>query len=297
VVVVALGLLIAVYVLAVVALGVEFGPVKPRPTNDRDRYASVLGSSLAYRVAERPGPTLILLHGFGGSLLDWEAMLPKLQCARVVTVDLLGFGASSRPAETYDLETHRRHVIGLMDALGIAEAVLVGGSFGASLTLWTAAYTPNRIIGAVAMAPSGMPGQLQAAWPRSFLFKPGAANSIASALVRSSLFRWMFGHSQARQALGISGSYGPRFATAMPKIKQPTLLFWSPGDRTAPYAYRDRYLQAIPQAKLITFKESSGHGLAGEEPERAAQHICEFVAELARADSARPGLPATPSTH
>jgi 2-hydroxymuconate-semialdehyde hydrolase len=280
VLVVAIGLALGLYVLAVVALGIEFGPVKPRPTNERDRFATVLGSRIAYRATDHAGPTLIMLHGFGGSLLDWDAMLPKLPCGRVVTVDLLGFGASSRPAAAYDLEMHRRHVIGLMDALGIAKAVLVGGSFGASLTLWTAAHTPDRIVGAIAMAPSGMPGELHAPWPRSFLFKPGVPNSVASLLVRTPLFRWLFSYSQARQALGISGSYGERFEAAMPKVRQPTLLLWSPGDPVAPYSYRAQYLKAIPQAKLVTFEPSSGHAIAGAEPDRAAQQICEFVAAL-----------------
>jgi pimeloyl-ACP methyl ester carboxylesterase len=277
---VVIGLAVGLYVLAVVALGIEFGPVKPRPTIERDRFATVLGSRIAYRVSEHAGPTLILLHGFGGSLLDWEAMLPKLACARVITVDLLGFGASSRPAEAYDLEMHRRHVIGLMDALGIAKAVLAGGSFGASLTLWTAAHTPDRIAGAVAMAPSGMPGELHAPWPRSFLFKPGLPNSVASLLVRTPLFKWLFTYSQARQALGISGSYGASFEAAMSKIRQPTLLLWSPGDPVAPYSYREQYLKAIPHAKLVPFEPSSGHAIAGAEPDRAAQQICEFVRSL-----------------
>lgn len=280
-VVVAIGVVFAMYVLAVVGLGVEFGPVKPRPTLERDRFASVLGSQIAYRVTDHAGPTLILLHGFGGTLLDWEGMLDKLTCGRVITVDLLGFGASSRPPDAYDLEMHRKHVVGLMDALGVGKAVLVGGSFGASLTLWTAAHTPDRIAGAVAIAPSGMPGELHARWPRSFLFHPGIPNSVASLLVRSPLFKWLFANSQARQALGISGSYGAKFEAAMPRIKQPTLLLWSPGDPVAPYSYRDQYLRAIPQAKLITFEPSSGHAIAGAEPVRAARHICEFVAELA----------------
>lgn len=280
VVVVGLGLVIVVCVLAVVALGVEFGPVKPRPTTERDEFANVLGSRLAYRVTERAGPTLILLHGFGGSLLEWEPMLPKLPCARVISVDLLGFGASSRPPEAYDLEMHRRHLIGLMDALGIAQAVLVGASFGASLALWTAALTPDRVSGAVAMAPSGMPDELHAPWPRSFLFRPGIPNRVAAALARSPLFEWLFADSQARQALGISGSYGHAFEAAMPNVQQPTLLCWSPGDRIAPYSYRDQYLQAIPHARLVTFEASSGHAIASAETERAAQHICEFIAEL-----------------
>lgn len=279
---VAIGLALAVYVSLVVWLGIEFRPAQPRPVLDRDRFATVLGSRIAYRVDDRPGPTLILLHGFGGSLLDWEAMLPELTCGRVVTVDLLGFGASSRPYEAYDLEMHRRYLVGLMDALGIQRAVLAGGSFGASLTLWTAAHTAERIAGAVAIAPSGMPGELHAPWPRSFLFKPGWPNSLASLLVRTPLFKWLFGDSQARQALGISGSYGTKFEAAMPRVRQPTLLLWSPGDPVAPYSYRDAYLKAIPHAKLVTFAPTSGHAIAGAEPARAAQEICEFVAEVSR---------------
>lgn len=287
----------SVYVLAVIALGLEFRPVKPRLVDERDRFVEVLGSRIAYRVQESVGPTLILLHGFGGSLLAWEGLLPKLTCGRVITVDLLGFGASSQPNADYDLETHRRHLVGVMDALGIPKAVLVGGSFGASLTLWTAAQSPDRVVAAIAMAPSGMPGELHSPWPRSFLFRPGLPNSAAMALARSPLFGGLFANSQARQGLGISGSYGPEFEAAMSKVRAPVMLFWSPGDPTAPYSYRDRYLRAIPHAKLITFAERSGHNIAGAEPDRAAQHICEFVAELPKTGAdPETGLGADPKT-
>jgi pimeloyl-ACP methyl ester carboxylesterase len=277
---VVIAVLFAVYGLAVLAVGLVFPPVKPRTATERDRFADVLGARMAYRVTEGNGPTVVLLHGFGGNLLGWEGMLHKLTCGRLISVDLLGFGLSSKPSLTYDLETHRRHLIGLFDALGIERVVLVGASFGASLTLWTAAHTPERVAGAVAMAPSGMPGQLTAPWPRSFLFRPGAPNRLASLLAHSPLFEVLFADSQARQALGISGSYGAGFEAAMPKIKQPTLLLWSPGDPTAPFSYSDRYLKAIPQAELILFDPSSGHAIASAEPDRAAEYICEFVKAL-----------------
>jgi pimeloyl-ACP methyl ester carboxylesterase len=164
--------------------------------------------------------------------------------------------------------------------------VLVGGSFGASLTLWTAAHSPDRVAGAVAMAPSGMPGELRSPWPRSFLFKPGLANSVAMALARSPLFGGLFANSQARQGLGISRSYDEGFEAAMPKVRAPVVLFWSPSDPTAPYAYRDHYLRAIPQAKLMTFAERSGHNIVGTEPDLVAKHICEFVAQLPGATAA-----------
>jgi pimeloyl-ACP methyl ester carboxylesterase len=89
-----------------------------------DAMADVLGSRIAYRSREGLGPTLILLHGFGGSLLEWEHMVPQLTCGRVITVDALGFGASSRPPAACDLETHRRHLVGLMDALGVVASRL-----------------------------------------------------------------------------------------------------------------------------------------------------------------------------
>lgn len=277
--VIAIGVVVGIYLLAIAALGIEFGPVKPRLTDPSDRFAEVLGSRMTYRVKEGVGPTLILLHGFGGSLTGWDALLPKLNCGRVITVDLLGFGASSRPDADYDLEMHRRHLVGLMDVLGIPKAVLVGGSFGASLTLWAAAHSPERVLGVVAMAPSGMPGELRSPWPRSFLFRPGIANSVAMLLARSRLFGLLFPDSQARPGLGISGSYDERFKAAMSRVKSPVVLFWSPGDPTAPYSYRDQYLRAIPNARLITFAERTAHNIAGAEPDLAAEHICEFIAQ------------------
>lgn len=275
------GVFVGTYALLTIALGLVFPPVKPRPPSERDQFADVLGSRIAYRVTEGAGPTLILLHGFGGSLLDWEGLLAKLRCGRLFSIDSLGFGLSSRPNVPYELETHRQHLVAFMDAVGIERAILVGRSFGASLSIWTAAHTPDRIAGVVAMAPSGMPGQLTAPWPRSFLFRPGWPNAFASFLAHGPLFELLFERSQARQALGISGSYDQRFAAALPKIRQPTLLLWSPGDRTAPFAYSEQFLAAIPHASLIRFEDASGHDLASAEPDRAARSVCEFVRSLA----------------
>jgi pimeloyl-ACP methyl ester carboxylesterase len=277
---VALGVVALVYVLAVVALAAVFPPIRSRPQTDRDQFVDVLGSRLAYRVTEGKGPTLLLLHGFGGSLLDWEGLLGKLGCGRLFAIDALGFGLSSRPQLKYELETHRRHLVAFMDALGIDRAIVVGRSFGASLSLWTAAHTPGRIVGAIAMAPSGMPGQLTAPWPRSFLYRPGVPNSIASFLAHGFLFNGLFATSNARQALGISGSYDQRFADALPKIQQETLLLWSPGDVTSPFSYADQYLKRIPHAKLVRFPEDAGHDLASAQPDLAAASVCDFVRSL-----------------
>ena len=277
-----LGVLFGLYVVLVVLVGTVFVPVRPRPQTDRDKFADVLGTRIAYRVTEGSGPTLILLHGFGGSLLDWEGLLSRLTCGRLISIDSIGFGLSGRPNVSYELETHRRYLIAFLDALGIQRAILVGRSFGASLTLWTAAHTPERVVAAVAMAPSGMPGELTAPWPRSFLYRPGWPNSIAAWIAHGPLYGWLFERSQARQALGISGSYDERFEAAMPKVRQPTLLLWSTGDKTAQFSYSRRFLELIPHARLIAFPPSAGHDVAHAEPERTANSVCEFVRANAR---------------
>ncbi|MET0390682.1 MAG: alpha/beta hydrolase [Polyangiales bacterium] len=274
------GLLLALYVAAVIWMGQVFPPASPRPLEPSDKVAEVLGQKLVYREVPGQGPTLVLLHGFGGNLYEWEQLSKQLDCGRVLYVDLLGFGASSRPDVKYELETHRRHLVGLLDALHIDEAVLVGHSFGASLTLWTAGRTPERITAAVAMAPSGMPGQLQAPWPKSFLYHPGLPNDLGSFIAHGALFNLLFEHSMARQALGISGSYDERFPTAVGQIKQPTLLLWSPGDVTAPFSYSQQFLARIPHAKLIRFDARAGHDPAGAQPELAVGSVCDFVRAL-----------------
>ena len=276
------GVIFCVYALLVMLVGLVFVPARPRPQTDRDRFVDVLGTRLVYRLTEGTGPTLILLHGFGGSLLDWEGMLGRLPCGRLFSVDSIGFGLSGRPNRKYELETHRRHLVAFMDALGIDKAILVGRSFGASLTLWTEAHTPERIVGAIAMAPSGLPGELNAPWPRSFLYRPGFPNSLAAWIAHTPAYDRLIPNSLARQALGITGSYDESFAAAMPKIRQPTLLLWSTGDRTAPFSYSQRFRELIPHAQLITFPESAGHDVAYAEPEQAARNICDFVHSLAR---------------
>lgn len=68
----------------------------------------------------------------------------------VVCYDLRGHGASDRPATGYRLEDAVDDLVGILDALGIAEPVhLVGYSFGGTLAMAAAAWRPERVAGLV----------------------------------------------------------------------------------------------------------------------------------------------------
>ncbi len=103
------------------------------------------------------GPPLVLLHGLGGSLYDWRHVVDALAASRrVIALDLLGAGESSMPSTAdYSVFAQARRVKGLLDALGIDRATLVGNSYGGGVALafaqdWpepsrTKPFDPSRV--------------------------------------------------------------------------------------------------------------------------------------------------------
>ena len=74
---------------------------------------------------------------------------------RVVTLDLLGHGASDRPIDpaSYSMTFFGKQTIALLDHLEIEEAVLLGTSLGANTALEASAYAPERLRGMVIEMP------------------------------------------------------------------------------------------------------------------------------------------------
>ncbi len=97
-------------------------------------------------------PPIILLHGFTASSASFLSNLRDLrQRFTVITIDLLGHGASQAPAETepYQPEYAVARVVGLMDELGIDATLLCGHSLGGALALRIALDWPERVAGLV----------------------------------------------------------------------------------------------------------------------------------------------------
>src|ERR671916_2130222 len=74
---------------------------------------------------------------------------------RVVCLDLLGHGDSDRPPEmwNYSMPIFGRQAIGLLDHLGVEQAVIGGTSLGANATLEAASQFPDRVRGMVIEMP------------------------------------------------------------------------------------------------------------------------------------------------
>ena len=101
------------------------------------------------------GPLLLLVHGLGGSLLNWAAIAPRLaRVARVVAIDLVGFGRTQPLGRSTSVQGNRRLLERFIDTVVGQPVVLVGNSMGGLITLLTAGKRPDLVAGMVLVDPA-----------------------------------------------------------------------------------------------------------------------------------------------
>jgi pimeloyl-ACP methyl ester carboxylesterase len=130
-------------------------------------------------------PLVILLHGFASFWWSWRHQLRGLSGARVVAVDLRGYGGSDKPPRGYDGWTLAGDTAGLIRALGHTSATLVGHADG-GLVCWATAVLHSRMVQAIALVSSPHPAALK----RSALACPEQRRALLPSLMRYQLPRW-----------------------------------------------------------------------------------------------------------
>ncbi len=143
-------------------------------TDPRERTLEAGGHRLRYVDHGGDGPTIVLVHGLGGSAVNWLSVAPGLAaCGRVVAVDLPGFGRSERGARGSSLPVLGDALARFVDAVSDAPVHLVGNSMGGALSLLEAHARPERVRSAVLVCPAlpPVPGKtsLDPAWMTTML--------------------------------------------------------------------------------------------------------------------------------
>ncbi|MDX1404884.1 MAG: alpha/beta hydrolase [Woeseiaceae bacterium] len=101
------------------------------------------------------GPPVILIHGFPELAYSWRHQLPALARAgyRAIAPDMRGYGGSDKPLAVTDYAI--QHLIGdvkgLMEALSIEKAVIIGHDWGAIVTWQMALLEPHRMAGLICL--------------------------------------------------------------------------------------------------------------------------------------------------
>jgi pimeloyl-ACP methyl ester carboxylesterase len=130
-------------------------------------------------------PLVILLHGFGSFWWSWRHQLRALTGARVVAVDLRGYGGSDKPPRGYDGWTLAGDTAGLVRALGHEKATLVGHADG-GLVCWATSVLHPRVVRAIALVSSPHPVALRA----SALTRRDQGRALLPSILRYQLPWW-----------------------------------------------------------------------------------------------------------
>jgi pimeloyl-ACP methyl ester carboxylesterase len=232
---------------------------------------------ISYREAGA-GPAVCLLHGISSQSGSWVHQLDTLAPRfHVIAWDAPGYADSDRlPANAPAASDYAESLAGLLDALGIDHALLVGSSFGALIAGAFAATRPDRVMGLVLLSPAGgyglsdvsereakLTGRLQRLarlGPQGLAqdLPAGMLSQRASAEARA-LAAWSTAHirpdgySQAARTLGDG-----RLIEDARKYPGPVLVIAGTEDRITPSAGSEAIARAF-QHGSFRLVENAGH--------------------------------------
>ena len=288
---------------------------RPRDVNWRDSlefifnpeyswFTRVKGVRIHYQEAgDEKAPPIILIHGFISSNLIWTNTLVPLarKGFRIIAPDLPGYGYSDKPAEAqYTIAEQAQAMVRFMDRLKIERATIVGASYGGAIAATMALDYPERVeklvlVGAVTndevkkkllLRISCLPiigdiatplflgsrwilrQRMQAMYRR--MGKPVNERMVAARhhlLATSNAHRAMI-----RTARRWSAN---RIQREVSLIRQSTLLVWGDQDDHIPLADAFQLRDAMPNAKLIVFR-NCGHLPPAEYPEQFVEVVADF---------------------
>ena len=143
------------------------------------------------------GQPVLLIHGLPGCIEDWESIMPELSKRfRVVAYDRPGHGFSSANNLKYNLDYNADIAFAIVDKLGLENPVIVGHSYGRSLTLAMAVRDVSTIKAFVSVSPvisiKGKP---------DLIFKILKIPLMGSAL---RLFIKLFGHNMVKKGMEVA---------------------------------------------------------------------------------------------
>jgi pimeloyl-ACP methyl ester carboxylesterase len=242
-------------------------------------------NSQAVRLLERgEGDPVVVLHGWGGRI---ESMAPVTSClassARVVALDLPGFGESPTPNGVWGTPDYAEFVRDVLATLDIDRAAFVGHSFGAKTSLYLAATHRDLVTKLVAQGASGLRSapSLKARAKRAVSKGARYAGNFGppGRALRQAVYDRI-----ASQDYKDAGDMRPIFLKVvnedighlLPNVAAPTLLVWGTEDAAAPLLHGRRMEQLIPDAGLVTF-EGAGHFAYLDEPDRFCTIVGHFL--------------------
>jgi pimeloyl-ACP methyl ester carboxylesterase len=278
----------------------------------QQRLVQVGGVELSCRIWPGTGRPLLTLHGLASNARWWDLVAQALSPPHlVVAPDLRGHGLSEKPAHGYGFAEVGQDLIELIASLDLAEPVVVGHSWGASLALWLAAELPDvrgvvcvdggvadlrEIFGSdweqarEAMRPPRT-ANLDEATLRRFLAGSGLADEVGEAAAISALLGnfevgpdgWLTPRLDLDRHMEIAEAlYHLDLESLWARVSCPVLyLLADDGSaRSAPKRVRAEHAVASSRGAAEAIFLPGHHDLPVQHPKRVALEVARFIARL-----------------
>jgi pimeloyl-ACP methyl ester carboxylesterase len=251
------------------------------------------------------GDPIVCIHGLGGTKASFLPTVAALADGyRIIALDLPGSGESDKPiAAAYDAPYFAGAVVGLLDALEIERADLIGNSMGGRIAIELGLLTPERA-GRIALLSPALAWLRDRRWrwllqlpvPRLGLIQPTpgwAAEPIIRKLVPGGEHGWAAAgvdeflrsyltprgraafYEAARnvymdEPLGENG-----FWTRLEQLSPETLFVWGRRDSLVPIAFMKHVERTLPAARHVEL--DCGHVPQLERPRETHAAIRDFL--------------------
>lgn len=234
---------------------------------------------VACRVRRPAAPlaTVLLLHGNPGRKEHFAAVADELaRRFEVVSVDLPGFGDSTRDVPDYSARAHARYVLHLLDALDIPAVHAVGFSMGGAVGLQLGALAPERVRSLTMLSSIGVE-ELELFGSHELNH---AIHALQLALVQGA--RWLlphFGYLDRQPFLPYARNFYDTDQRPLRGLLEtwepPLLVIHGPDDFLVPIAAAREHWRIVPQSELALLPGS--HFLLWTRAHEVAQLITDFV--------------------
>lgn len=264
--------------------------------------AQTNGIELYYEI-HGEGKPLVLISGLGYPSWQWHKMVPLLaEKFQVITFDNRGVGQSDKPAGPYTAQMLAADTAGLLDALNIEKAVIVGHSMGGFIAQAMALDFPQRVeklilcstnFGGphhVPVTPEAMKVLSDVTSDALTRFKNGLSVSTAPGWSEKNpemieeWIKWRVAnpiepvHYQAQIAIGLGLlPEAAAFENKLSRVNVPTLILFGAHDKVAPPANASLLAEKIAGSTVKIFPDA-GHFFPIEIAEAASRAITDFAA-------------------
>jgi pimeloyl-ACP methyl ester carboxylesterase len=251
----------------------------------------VVGGHRVHVVERGDGPAVLLVHGTGGTTLDWEGYVLDTLAQRhhVVALDLYGMGFSERAEEfDYGFRLWADQLAGTLDTLGIARASMIGQSLGGAVAAVFAGTYPARVerLVSVDSGPWLPPSML-------LMLTPGTGELI---LGRSDYWperpdqppqygerlREVYRIKGTRTHLlkAIRGQFldGWLYFHALSRVACPTLLVHGSADAIIPLGAATALERRLKNSRMVVLA-GAGHFSMQDRPQQFVQEVSRFLDE------------------